>query len=112
MATNNPPREPAKSFHRAIFFCCTASRRFLNPVFSLGLKTVTSEMIIRPEPNEIRAACNPLSNWCDNSPFIRACMEIIAPAIAARISSRIIYERHQTFVYQQSNPSKQKEIDR
>jgi hypothetical protein len=37
-------------------------------------------------------------------------MEIIAPAIAARISSRIIYDCHQTFVYQQSNPSEQKEL--
>ncbi len=46
-------------------------------------------MIAKPELNETRAACNPLSNRWDSSPFARACKAIIAPDKAANKSKRI-----------------------
>ena len=61
IAIKLPPRDPANSFHRAIFFCEIAVRRFLIPALIFELNSVIVKMMIKPEPNEITAACKPLS---------------------------------------------------
>ena len=47
-------------------------------------------IISSPELKETSAACYPLSNRYESSPFARACSAIIAPDRAARKSNRIL----------------------
>ena len=61
-ATKEPPSIPANSRQRGISRFTYVVFNLFNPSLIFGLKTAANATTIKPDENEIRAACAPLSN--------------------------------------------------